>query len=96
MNSTLRRPNVHQLLDRLHCEAARDDERAVTLAFTTTAAEDSSALRRAEERESLYMPILRARGAAALRAHPSVRTGPGRRVRDVLRDLDAVPSRRGG
>jgi predicted O-methyltransferase YrrM len=57
MPSTLDRPHVHQLLDRLHREAARDDERGATLTFTTGAADDSSALRRAEERESLYMPI---------------------------------------
>ncbi len=57
MPSTLRRPTVHQLLDRLHKEAARDDERADALTFTTGAADDTSALRRAEERESLYMPI---------------------------------------
>lgn len=57
MPSTLRRPAVHALLDRLHEEAARDDERADALTFTTGAADDTSAVRRAEERESLYMPI---------------------------------------
>jgi predicted O-methyltransferase YrrM len=57
MPSTLRRPTVHQLLDRLHKEAARDDEREQALTFTRGAADHTSALRRAEERESLYMPI---------------------------------------
>jgi predicted O-methyltransferase YrrM len=57
MTSTLRRPTVDQLLDRLHKEAARDDERADALTFTTGPADDTSPLRRAEERESLYMPI---------------------------------------
>jgi predicted O-methyltransferase YrrM len=57
MTSTLRRPNVHQLLDRLHREAARDDERADALTFTRGAGNGTSALRRAQERESLYMPI---------------------------------------
>lgn len=57
MPSTLRRPTVHQLLDRLHKEASRDGERAEALTFTTGAADDTSALLRAEERDSLYMPI---------------------------------------
>jgi predicted O-methyltransferase YrrM len=57
MTSTLHRPDVHQLLDRLHRDAARDDERADALTFTTGAGDDTSALRRAAERESLYMPI---------------------------------------
>jgi predicted O-methyltransferase YrrM len=57
MPSTLRRPTVCQLLDHLHNEAARDDERAEALRLTSGAAEDTSALCRAEQRESLYMPI---------------------------------------
>jgi predicted O-methyltransferase YrrM len=57
MTSTLRRPIVQQLLERLHHEATRDDERANALTFSTGPADHTSALRRAQERESLYMPI---------------------------------------
>jgi predicted O-methyltransferase YrrM len=52
MTSTLRRPNVRQQLDRLHHETIRDD----ALAFTPAAADETSVLGCAQERESLYMP----------------------------------------